>query len=92
MTAAELKLHMNELYGPHKVWPKVHYVDAETYGNVCQEIFDYYIYKHAYQLAPGVGYHLDITVGFNGGINYRGVELRIHGHQPEPRTAKGSLD
>jgi hypothetical protein len=91
MTPTELRLHMNELYGPQP-WPKVHHVDAETYGNVCQEVFDYLIHKHAYNLEAGMGYHLDISVGFNGGLMYRNVELVIHGHQIEPRTAAGSLD
>lgn len=42
MTANELRNKFNNEFGLSE-WPKTYEVDAETYGNVCQCIFDYLI-------------------------------------------------
>lgn len=39
MTSNELRHKFNTEFGL-KSWPKTYEVDVETYGNVCQEIFN----------------------------------------------------
>jgi len=40
MTAEELKLHFNRVFGLNE-WPKTYEVDAITYANCCQIIFNW---------------------------------------------------
>jgi len=42
MTAQELRQYLNTVYG-FNPWPDSLIVDAETYGYVCQAIFDKWI-------------------------------------------------
>jgi hypothetical protein len=40
MTANELKEHLNRVFGIEKEWPRTYEVDAVTYANCVQEVFD----------------------------------------------------
>lgn len=77
MTAIELRDHFNLLFGMEQKWPKKYGVDAETYGNVCQEVFNHlqrrdsiYIYEHVSGLQ-----FVRLALGPNGGIMFKNVEL-----------------
>ncbi len=67
MTANELRKYFNDNYGIDKEWPSTHEVDAETYANCCQEIFDY-VNENL-----NVGWvHLGVN---NNGLIFKTVEL-----------------
>ncbi len=71
MTADELHRLLNDLYGRTKPWPKYREVDAETYANVCQEIFDNLIKTY-----PRADNHVYIALGpLTNGIMFKNVEL-----------------
>lgn len=77
MTADQLRKHFNDTFGIDKPWPSQFEVDAETYGNVCQAVFDWHIKNHLYILEPGIGYQIHIKVGLNGGIMFKNMELLL---------------
>lgn len=66
MRLTELRAHLNNTYGIVKNWPKTLEVDAETYANACQAIFD---------AGFKIGGVVDINVGDKNGLMYKGVEL-----------------
>jgi hypothetical protein len=41
MTANELRIHLNDTYGVEREWPHSIEVDAETYANCCQAVFNH---------------------------------------------------
>ena len=75
MTANQLKEYFNNTFshGLLDNWPETFEVDAETYANCCQAVFDnktsldkeYYKY----------GWFGRIAFGHNNGIMFRNVEL-----------------
>jgi len=57
---------------PHKLF----IVDAETYGNCCQEVFNNIMSIKEYILWEGLAFKaIIITLGKNNGIMFKGVEL-----------------
>ena len=80
MTAKELRSVFNEKFGFTK-WPAWFEVDAETYGNVCQEIFDKALEDQFPDVTPKT-FRLQIAVGPSNGILYKGVELILKGRTP----------
>jgi len=80
MTAQELRDHFNRVYGIEHPWPKTYEVDAETYANCCQAVFDWFIeHKEIHRLASneerGNYYMIHLPIGLNGGLKFKGVEL-----------------
>lgn len=73
MTAKELKDLFNKEYG-FNPWPPTYEVDAETYGNVCQAVFNNALDRQFPDVADEF-FHLKIVVGPNIGIMYQNVEL-----------------
>jgi len=77
MTASELKEFLFNIYG-YRPYPDTYEVDADTYANVCQEIFNNKITNdHNYSLVEGRNYYsMRIEVGkISKGIMFKGVEL-----------------
>lgn len=70
MTLEELRNKFNNEFGIEK-WPKTYEVDSDTYANICQGIFDYKI-KDENRMYP---FLIEVTVGLNNGIFFKGVEL-----------------
>lgn len=75
MTANELQNHFSNTFGL-KAWPPTFEVDAETYGYVVQAVIDNKI-KEVNEYFDWQKDHnfLDISLGENGGIMFKGVEL-----------------
>lgn len=84
MTTDELRRYFSDVYGLQP-WPKTFNVTAETYGNVCHSIFKHELEKGQVivwdVVKDGVQERdlcvLPISVGENGGILFKGVELII---------------
>jgi hypothetical protein len=74
MTTKELRIKFIDGFSFNS-WPALYEVDAETYGNVCQEIFDFKL-RYAKTLPLNT---ISISVGPNKGIMYNGVELILKG-------------
>lgn len=71
MTANELKKYFNNTYNTlDKEWPKTFEVDAETYANCCQEIFNT---KQKIRL-NGILW-MEVSVGDNNGLMFKNIEL-----------------
>jgi len=70
MTTTELRKKFNSQFGIGVDWPKTYEVDAETYGNVCQSIFNNLREKYEYNV-------IEISLGEHGGIMFKNVELII---------------
>jgi len=75
MTANELRNYFNNTFGIDNPWPKTFEVDAETYGNCCQAAFDWYISNYLYNMIPGIGYKINLTIGQNKGLMLKNIEL-----------------
>lgn len=75
MTVNELRAKFNEfeLYD----WPKVYYVDHETYANVCQYIFQ--------KLGELTFPYIQVALGANNGIMFKNVELILE-HKNDKST------
>lgn len=67
MTPNELRNYFNNTYGMNESWPKQFKVDADTYAQVCQEIFNLVVDHH--------GPFIEIALGPNNGIMFKNVEL-----------------
>jgi ribosomal protein L37AE/L43A len=74
MKAEELLGIFNTKFGLDG-WPKSYEVDAETYGNVCQFIFEYSANK-SNSSDEGVIW-TEVALGPNDGIMFKNVELKI---------------
>lgn len=70
MTSNELISHFNRVYGIEKEWPKTYEVDADTYANCCQFIFNklYDLYDRDEDITDHIS-------GPNRGLMFKGVEL-----------------
>ena len=54
------------------VWPKTYEVDAETYGYVCQSLFEHYEELYG-------GPWVSVALGPYGGVMFKNVELMLKG-------------
>lgn len=70
MTSNELGNYLNKEYGIENPWPAKLEVDADTYAQVCQAIFDHVV--NNYHLS---GPFYEIALGPNKGIMFKNVEL-----------------
>jgi hypothetical protein len=79
MTAAELKSYFNKEYGIQRPWPETYKVDAETYANCCQAVFNWHIeHKNIARLGneKRLFYKLtEFAIGIHGGLLFKNVEL-----------------
>ena len=74
MTTHELREKFNNEFGI-ETWPKTFEVDADTYANVVQDLFNYHKSKYNYTMLEYNIWSLNIIVGSNNGVLYKGVEL-----------------
>jgi hypothetical protein len=74
MTIQELNRKLQSDYGIEKAWPRVYIVDAETYGNVCQAIFDN---MSRFKELSIEGWTVKIFVGESNGIMFKNIELLL---------------
>ncbi len=73
MTAQELRNHFLVSFDISNKWPTTFEVDAETYANVCQEIFNN---KKSYEKEYySDGWFARIAFGNNNGIMFKNIEL-----------------
>lgn len=71
MTADELRAILNNKFGLDE-WPKTYEVDVETYGNLCQDLFNWKARESGYD-----GGEIIISIGPNNGIMFKNVEILI---------------
>ena len=80
MKAEELLGIFNTKFGIEQKWPKSYEVDAETYGNVCQFVFEH---THNKTSSPDENITwAEVALGPNDGIMFKDVELKLA--QPIP--------
>jgi hypothetical protein len=72
MTANELRHHFNTTFGLGE-WPKTFEVDAETYANCCQTVFNDLMTKPGFLFGEWTIVHL--SLGPYNGIIFKDVEL-----------------
>lgn len=74
MTVQELRNLFNDTFsvGVEGKWPETYEVDHETYANICQFTFD-----HHQKIRLNETMWVDVAVGSNNGIMYKGVELLL---------------
>jgi len=80
MTANQLKDYFNETFGRTIPWPLHYHVDAETYGNCCQAVFNNKINKGVSVRHTIDGKEITICptyLGPNQGLMFKDVELLI---------------
>lgn len=79
MTADELRAHFNRVFGITRQWPTTYEVDAVTYANCCQDLFNW-VMNHKDE-SPYLKIHpkhtqLGIALGNSkNGLMFKGVEL-----------------
>lgn len=78
MTTEELRRHFNDNFELDK-WPETFEVDHETYANVCNYIFSL-VKENGYLISIGSITRIGISVGLNGGILFKNVELILKGN------------
>ena len=77
MTPQELRDIFSKYGFSDEGYPKEYEVDVETYGNVCQEVFNHH-FDNVPTTIHGEDFSvLEIIVGPNKGIMFKNVELRI---------------
>jgi hypothetical protein len=75
VTANDLRTYLNGISKSIE-YPIILEVDAETYADVCQEIFNWHVGNHLVILVPGTGCELThLALGQNNGIMFKNVEL-----------------
>jgi hypothetical protein len=87
MTTDELRRYFSDGFGLQP-WPATFKVTAETYGNVCHSVFKHELEKGQVVVwdvvKDGVQQRdfcvLPISVGTNGGIMFKGVELIVENY------------
>jgi hypothetical protein len=72
MTTDELTGFLNKTFGAEKDWPKLLAVREDTYGCVCQTVFEKLAFK--YRQNPGQK-SIEVRLGPNNGIMFKNVEL-----------------
>jgi hypothetical protein len=78
VTAQQLVEHFNSTFGIN-AWPLTYHVDAETYANACQYVFNHIVET---QTIGFYGYyaHISLSIGVtNNGLMFKGVELILEG-------------
>lgn len=85
MTAQELRNEFSKKFG-FQQWPPDYVVDAETYANVCQAVFDSAL-EHQFPDTSVEHFYLRISTGPNNGIMFKGVELILEGRVINGREA-----
>lgn len=80
MNAKELNRHFVRTFGFNR-WPNTFEVDAETYGLICQDVFDHELTRQF--PAVDVEFKLKIAMGPHNGIMFRDVELLLKGRGDE---------
>lgn len=71
MTASELATELSDKFGMSK-WPDHYEVDAETYANVCQHVFDGLVVDGNFGTFKRVK---GLSLGQNNGIMFKNVEI-----------------
>lgn len=77
MKSDELKSLFNRIFGLNP-WPEKFEVDAETYGNCCQEVFDYIMNHNKDQVLMSSSFDefaITVILGPNNGLMFKNVEL-----------------
>lgn len=74
MTAQELISHFNRVYGIEKEWPKTYEVDAVTYANCCQFLFDEASDHVVFEYENFVSKQISLGK-VNRGLMFKNVEL-----------------
>lgn len=74
MTANELIVKLQNEYGITKKWPDKYEVDAETYSNCCNFIFQYQMSMILVNTAFGRSI-INIAIGPNQGLMFKNIEL-----------------
>jgi len=76
MNTNDLRKILNTLYEVNKEYPETYPVSPETYGNVCQDLFDHVskIEGHISDHVNGI-VRIKIALGPNNGILFKNVEL-----------------
>lgn len=83
MTIQQLREKLNNEFGLNHKWPKTYEVDADTYANVCQSIFEYKVEnKQQYNLGNsdyGQFFQIKVDLGTQKcGILFKDVELILN--------------
>lgn len=80
MTALELREHFNKEFGEFAVspWPPMYDVDPITYANVCHWTF---LEKIRFDNRFRGTAQIQLHIGKNGGIMFKGVELILNHHK-----------
>lgn len=87
MTANELRNHFNRTFGlRERLWPTTFEVDAETYGNCCQAVFDAEL-ERQFPSVLQMEFRLEIALGPNNGLMFKNVELLIKGKNNDRTSA-----
>lgn len=75
-TLEHLRNHLNIEFGVTKKWPNEFWVNAKVYGEACQAVFDWHIKNNLNRVLE---YHdeIELSLGKNGGLMFKNVELRI---------------
>ncbi len=76
MTTKELREYLNNQFGLNP-WPQTFEVDAETYGNVCQDVINWTVNENGVwkSFNSENEFHIKIAIGDQNGILFKGVEL-----------------
>ena len=74
MTSKELRELLMK-GGPEKEPPKSYLVDAETYANACQSIFEWCWKNRAILPFKGKGKVIEVVLGPHKGLMFKNVEL-----------------
>lgn len=75
MTAPQLIAFLNTEYGMSQNWPTDLKVDAETYANCCQYIFNYLVGRDVSVRIGSIIFLHNFNVGPNNGLMFKNVEL-----------------
>lgn len=81
MTADQLSKHFDRIYGYSR--PQTYEVDADTYANCCQFLFDQMKNKED-KIVPETAHmpkFLPFPIGPNSGIIFNKVELILQGYK-----------
>lgn len=81
MTAPELISHLNRVFGLNER-PKTYEVDAETYANCCQYLFQSHENTGKITLEYKDFYGIEVFLGkTKNGLMFKGVELILQGYK-----------
>jgi len=78
MKSHELLKIFNDSYALSKLWPKSFEVDAETYANCCNAVFDW-TSKSTTAVQISQNQYIRVCIGPNKGLMFKNVELILKG-------------